>query len=43
MATLIVNDAFINNAFIINAIVINAIDNSAPTFAVISTPQLHRT
>lgn len=43
MATLIVNDAFINNAFIINAIVINAIDNSAPTFEVISKQQLHRT
>ena len=38
MATLIVNDAFINNAFIINAI-----DNSAPTFEVISKQQLHRT
>jgi len=38
VTTLIVNDAFMNNAFIINAI-----DNSAPTFAVISTPQLHRT
>ena len=40
MATLIVNDAFINNAFMNNVFVINAIEKSAPTFAVISTPQL---